>query len=144
MPRQVGPLKTVWPAFLVQQVTRWIVKGHQNTLVDEHPQARRAPRANAVWGSDEHAPAATGAIDAARVEAGLKANRSVADVLLGGAFLSGIFSGLLNVIRTALENRVVVVVVAMVMVLLSARWPGWRCTPPASRGDGSACPPTNR
>ena len=32
MPRQAGPLKPL-ASFLVQQVTRWIVKGHQNTLV---------------------------------------------------------------------------------------------------------------
>ena len=53
------------------------------------------------------------------MEDGLKSNPlGLPTFLLGGAFLSGIFSGLLNVIRTALENRVLVVVVATVMVVI--------------------------
>jgi hypothetical protein len=118
MPRQAGPLRPL-ASFLVQQVTRWIVKGHQNTLVTNIRKLYERREANAVWGSDEHHQLRRARIDAARVEAGLKANPlGLPTFLLGGAFLSGIFSGLLNVIRTALENRVLVVVVATVMVLL--------------------------
>ena len=95
MPRQAGPLRPL-ASFLVQQVTRWIVKGHQNTLVTNIRKLYERREANAVWGSDEHHQLRRARIDAARVEAGLKANPlGLPTFLLGGAFLSGIFSGLL-------------------------------------------------
>lgn len=118
MPNQIGPLKPV-ASFLVQQVTRWIVKGYQNTLVTHIRKLYERREANAAWGSAEHHQLRRARIDTARVEAGLKANPlGLPTFLLGGAFLSGIFSGLLNLVRAALGNRVLVVVVAAVVVLL--------------------------
>lgn len=41
-------------AYVVAQMTRWIVKGHQNTLVTRIRKLYERREANAVWGSAEH------------------------------------------------------------------------------------------
>lgn len=118
IPNQLGPLRPI-ATFLVQQVTRWIVKGHQNTLVTNIRKLYERREANAVWGSPEHRMLRRARIDTARVESGLKSNPlGLPTFLLGGAFLSGIISGLVNLIRAALGNRVLVVIVALVTVMV--------------------------
>jgi hypothetical protein len=124
MPRQIGPLRPI-AAFLVQQVTRWIVKGHQNTLVTAIRRLYERREANSPWDSDEHHMLRRARIDTARVEAGLRTNPiGLPAFVLGGAFLSGIFSALSSLGRAAIGNRVLVVVVAVavVLVLASLAW----------------------
>jgi hypothetical protein len=124
MPRQIDPLKPI-ASWLVQQVTRWIVKGHQNTLVTAIRRLYERREANAPWESDEHHMLRRARLDTARVEAGLKTNPiGLPTFLLGGAFLSGIFSGLQGLGRAAIGNRVLVVIVALaiVAVLASLAW----------------------
>jgi hypothetical protein len=120
MPRHLGPLRPV-AAFLVQQVTRWIVKGHQNTLITAIRRLYERREANAPWDSEEHHQLRRARIDTARVEAGLRTNPiGLPAFLLGGAFLSGIFSALANLGRAAIGNRVLVVIVAIAVVLVLA------------------------
>ncbi len=93
LPR-LGPLKPV-VQYVVQQMTRWIVKGHQNTLVTRIRKLYERREANAVWGSPEHHMLRRARIDAARVEPGYKGNPlGLPTFLLGGAILSSIVSGL--------------------------------------------------
>ena len=92
LPR-LGPLKPL-AEYVVQQMTRWIVKGHQNTLVTRIRKLYERREANAVWGSPEHHMLRRARIDAARVEPGYKGNPlGLPTFLLGGAILSTIISG---------------------------------------------------
>ena len=50
---RLGPLTPV-AQWAVQQVNRWIVKSHQNTLIDRIRKLYERREANAVWGSAEH------------------------------------------------------------------------------------------
>ena len=60
-------------------------------------------------------------IDIARLEAGLKSNPiGLPKVLLGGAFLSGVISGMSRLMLSLLENEVAVVAVAVVVVAVLA------------------------
>ena len=52
LPR-MGPLKII-AGYVVQQITRWIVKGHQNTVVTRIRKLYERREANSVWGSPEH------------------------------------------------------------------------------------------
>ncbi|MCB0985232.1 MAG: hypothetical protein KDB06_11345 [Ilumatobacter sp.] len=119
MPR-LGPLKPI-ASYVVEQLTRWIVKGHQNTLVTRIRKMYERREANAEWGSAEHHMLRRARIDASRVEPGYKGNPlGLPTFLLGGAILSSIFSGLQAGIRWALDGTVSVVVLAVSVVLLLA------------------------
>jgi hypothetical protein len=114
----IGPLKPI-AGFFVQQVTRWIVKGHQNTLVTNLRKLYERREANSEWGSPEHRMLRRARIDAARVEQGLRSNPlGLPKVLLGGAFLSGIISGISGVLGGLLENQAAVVILAVVAVVV--------------------------
>jgi hypothetical protein len=120
----IGPLKPV-AGFFVQQVTRWIVKAHQNELVERIRKLYERREANAVWGSREHRSLRRARIDVARVEQGMKANPiGLPKVLLGGAFLSGVISGISRGLLGIMENAVAVVVIAVVAVavFLALAW----------------------
>ncbi|MEI7548677.1 MAG: hypothetical protein WCK21_11575, partial [Actinomycetota bacterium] len=52
LPR-LGPL-TPAAEYIVQQMTRWIVKGHQNTLVTRVRKLYERREANSAWDSNEH------------------------------------------------------------------------------------------
>ena len=100
LPR-LGPLKPV-AGFFVQQVMRWIVKGHQNELVTEIRKLYERREANSAWDTPEHHMLRRARIDVARVEEGIKANPlGLPKLLVGGAFLSGIISGDLPRLRWA-------------------------------------------
>jgi hypothetical protein len=74
LPR-LGPLKPI-VEYVVQQMTRWIVKGHQNTLVTRIRRMYERRVAISVWGSPEHHMLRRARLDACRVEPGCRATRS--------------------------------------------------------------------
>jgi hypothetical protein len=120
----IGPLKPI-AQFFVQQVTRWIVKGYQNELITKIRKLYERREANAVWGSREHVSLRRARIDATRIEGGIKANPiGLPKILLGGAFLSGIFSGLSSLLAAVFQNAAAVVVVAaaVVAIFLALAW----------------------
>ncbi|HAP75504.1 MAG TPA: hypothetical protein DCR14_05415 [Acidimicrobiaceae bacterium] len=124
MPR-LGPLKPV-AAYVVEQMTRWIVKGHQNTLVTRIRKIYERREANAQWGTPEHMMLRRARIDAARVEPGYKGNPlGIPTFLLGGAILSSIASSLRAFITWAFQDNLpAVIVFALVLgaVLAGLAW----------------------
>jgi hypothetical protein len=116
----IGPLKPI-AQFLVQLVTRWIVRNHQNDTVTAIRKLYERREANAAWNTPEHHALRRARIDVARLEAGLKSNPiGLPKVLLGGAFLSGVISGMSRLMLSLLENEVAVVAVAIVIVVVLA------------------------
>ncbi len=117
---RLGPLTPI-AQWAVQQVNRWIVKSHQNTLVDRIRRLYERREANAVWGSDEHRMLRRARINAVQVEQGFKGNAlGLPTFLLGGAFFSGIVGGIQSLVRNALDSRVGVIVFSMVLGLIMA------------------------
>ena len=123
MPR-IGPLAPV-AQWVVQQVNRWIVKSHQNTLIDRIRKLYERREANAVWGSPEHHMLRRARINATTVQQGLTSKPlGLPTFLVGGAALSGISSGIVNLAKGALGSttgKVIVGVVAF-LVLAAAAW----------------------
>ena len=119
MPR-LGPITPV-AQWAVQQVNQWIVKSHQNTLIDRIRKLYERREANAVWGSEEHRMLRRARINAVQVEKGFKGNAlGLPTFLLGGAFLSGIVSGIQNLMRNALDSRLGIIVFTLVIGLVMA------------------------
>jgi hypothetical protein len=115
LPR-LGPLKPV-ASWLVQLVTRWIVRNHQNGLVTSIRKLYEKREANAAWDTPEHHALRRARIDVTRLEEGLKANPiGLPKILLGGAFLSGVISGMSRLMLSLLENQLAVLGVAAVVV----------------------------
>ncbi|MDO8363338.1 MAG: hypothetical protein Q7V88_10620 [Actinomycetota bacterium] len=117
LPR-LGPLKPI-ASYVVEQMTRWIVKGHQNSLVTRIRKTYERREANSVWGSPEHHMLRRARIDAARVEPGYKGNPlGLPTFLLGGAVLSTLVSLMQRFFEWALEGRWGVVIFAGVLGLI--------------------------
>jgi len=117
LPR-LGPLKPI-AAYVVQQMTRWIVKGHQNTLVTRIRKLYERREANAIPGSPERQMLRRARFDAARVEPGYKGNQlGLPTFLLGGAIISTIFSGIQAFIRWAFSDTTGSVILAGVMAIV--------------------------
>jgi hypothetical protein len=123
LPR-MGPLKIV-AGYVVQQITRWIVKGHQNTVVTRIRKLYERREANSVWGSPEHRMLRRARLDAQRVEQGYKADQlGLPTFLLGGAIFSSIISALQSLVRSALDSTTgqVVFAVALGLILAGLAW----------------------
>ena len=119
LPR-LGPLRPI-ATYLVKQMTRWIVKGHQNTLVTRIRKLYERREANSVWGSPEHHMLRRARIDATRVEPGYRGNQlGLPTFLLGGAIISTIFSGIQAFIRWAFNDLAGSIVLAAVLALVFA------------------------
>ena len=119
MPR-LGPLTPI-AQWAVQQVNRWIVKSHQNTLVDRIRKLYERREANAEWGSAEHRMLRRARINAVQVEQGFKGNAlGLPTFLLGGAFFSGIVGGIQSLVRNALDSRLGVIIFSIVLGLIMA------------------------
>jgi hypothetical protein len=120
MPGALGPLKPV-VGYVVQLVTRWIVRGYQNSLANNIRKLYERREANSVWGSEDHILLRRARINAVQVEQGLRSNPvGVPGFLLGGAVLSGLFSLIGNGISRLVENtpgRIVLGVVLGVLLL---------------------------
>jgi len=69
----VGPLRPI-AQWLVQQVTRWIVKSHLNRLTGRICGLYEKREANSDWGNREHAMLRRARLDARRVQANSSGN----------------------------------------------------------------------
>ncbi|HVE19885.1 MAG TPA: hypothetical protein VNB52_12400, partial [Ilumatobacteraceae bacterium] len=119
MPR-LGPLKPV-ASYVVQQMTRWIVKGYQNRLVTRLRRLYERREANTEWGSREHVMLRRARINAVQVEQGYKGDQlGLPTFLLGGAILSSIVSALRAFVDWAISGIVGVVVFAVVLAVVFA------------------------
>jgi len=117
LPR-LGPLKPV-AAYIVQQMTRWIVKGHQNTLVTRIRKLYERRESSAIPGTPEHQMLRRARISAARVEPGYKGNQlGLPTFLLGGAIISTVFSGIQAFIRWAFSDTIGSVILAGVLAVV--------------------------
>ena len=117
MPR-LGPLTPI-AGFIVQQMTRWIVKGYQNRLVTRLRKLYERREANSEWGSREHAMLRRARINAVQVEQGYKGDQfGLPTALLGGALLSSVASGLKAFLDWALHGTIAVLVFALVFALI--------------------------
>ena len=104
MPPQLGPLKPV-VGFVVQLVTRWIVRGYQNDLAGSIRKLYERREANSVWGSTDHVLLRRARINAMQVEQGLRSNPvGIPGFLLGGAALSGLFSLIGELLSQAIDD----------------------------------------
>ena len=104
MPGYLGPLKPV-VGYVVKLVTRWIVRGHQNSLAGNIRKLYERREANSTWGSEEHMLLRRARINAVQIEQGLKSNPvGVPGFLLGGAVLSGVFSVIGDLVGSLVEG----------------------------------------
>ena len=123
LPR-LGPLTPV-AGYVVEQMTRWIVKGHQNTLVTRIRKLYERREANSAWDTPEHHMLRRARIDAQRVEPGYKGNPlGLPTFLLGGAVLSTGVSALQRLIRWAFGGRLGILIFAAVfgVVFFGLAW----------------------
>lgn len=119
MPR-LGPLKPV-AEWAVQQVTRFIVKSHQNKLVDRIRKLYERREANSVWGSAEHVMLRRARINMVQVEQGFKGKAlGLPTFLLGGAFFSSAIGAIGQVVGNAISSKIGVIVFTVVAGLLLA------------------------
>ena len=119
MPR-LGPLTPV-ASYIVQQMTRWIVKGYQNRLVTRLRKLYERREANSAWGSHEHAMLRRARINAVQVEQGYKGDQlGVPTFLLGGALLSTVVSGLKAFFGWAISGIFGVIVFSIVVAVVFA------------------------
>ncbi len=124
MPRILGPLKPL-AGVVVQLVTRWIVRGYQNSLATNIRELYERREANSIWGSPAHRLLRRARIDAEQVEQGLKSNPvGVPGFLLGGAALSGLFSAVGGAVASAVNDPTwrLVLSVSLAIVLLGLSW----------------------
>jgi len=119
MPR-LGLLTPI-AGYVVQQMTRWIVKGYQNRLVTRLRKLYERREANSEWGSSEHAMLRRARINAVQVEQGYKGNQlGLPTFLLGGAILSTVVSGLRAFFVWAISGIVGVIVFTLVLAVVFA------------------------
>lgn len=114
----VGPLRPV-AQWLVQQVSRWIIKSHLNRLTGRICGLYEKREANSDWGTREHAMLRRARLDARRVQA--SANGSALGLptfLLGGAALTSVASGLQSLARTAMDSTLGVSILGFITVFV--------------------------
>jgi hypothetical protein len=124
MPRKLGPLRPL-AATIVQLITRWIVRNQGNTIVDKVRRLYELREANAVCGSDEHHQLRRARLHMQLLSGDLKDKPlGIPAFLVGGAFLSGLFSAIQGAITSALGHPllVLVLVVALVALLAGLAW----------------------
>jgi hypothetical protein len=116
----IGPLKPI-AGYVIGLMTRWIVKGHQNSLVTAIRKLYERREANSEWGSPEHVALRRARIDATRVEPGYRGNPlGLPTFLLGGALLSSIVTAIQSFLRWALEGIVGIIVLVAILTLVFA------------------------
>jgi hypothetical protein len=119
MPK-LGPLTPV-ASYAVEQMTRWIVKGYQNSLVTRLRRLYERREANSVWGSPEHVMLRRARINAIQVEQGFKGDQlGLPTFLLGGAILSSIVSALRAAFLWAFKGGIGTIIFAGVLGLVFA------------------------
>ncbi len=116
--KRLGPITPI-AQWIVQQLTRWIVKGYVNQLVTNIRKLYERREANSIWGSPAHILLRRSRINAVQVEQGFKGNPlGVPAFLLGGAFLSTILSGVGQLAASALRSSIGAPILGAVAVLL--------------------------
>ena len=114
----VGPLRPI-AQWLVQQVTRWIVKSHLNRLTGRICGLYEKREANSDWGTREHAMLRRARLDARRVQANSSGNAlGLPTFLLGGAALTSIASGLQSLARSAMDSTLGISVLGFIAVFV--------------------------
>lgn len=104
LPRWLGPLRPL-VGIVVQLVTRWIVRGYQNTLAGTIRRLYERRESQAIWGSPAHVMLRRARMHATRVEEGLRSNPlGLPGFLLGGAALSGLFSLIVQGVTAAVRS----------------------------------------
>ncbi len=122
--RRLGPLRPV-AAYVVQMMTRYIVKGYQNRLITAIRRQYERREANSAWGTAEHSMLRRARLDAARVEPGYKGNPlGLPTFQLGGAVLSSLVSGLRALVDWAFKGGGAIIVFTAVVgvVFLGLAW----------------------
>jgi hypothetical protein len=116
--RKLGPLEPV-ADYVVGLMTRYIVKGYQNSTIENVRKLYERREANAQWGTPEHSMLRQARIDASRVEPGYKGNPlGLPTFLLGGAVISSIVSGLTALVDIVFHNVLAFIVTTIVLGLL--------------------------
>jgi hypothetical protein len=114
----VGPLRPI-AQWLVQQVTRWIVKSHLNRLTGRICGLYEKREANSDWGNREHAMLRRARLDARRVQANSSGNAlGLPTFLLGGAALTSVASGLQSLARTAMDSTLGISILGFIAVFV--------------------------
>ena len=119
MPR-LGPLVPV-ARWLVQQVTRWVVRTHERRIIDDVCNLYALREAASDWSTREHRMLRRCRIDAVRVRDELAGNPlGVPAFLVGGAFLTTIVSTLQSLAGAALSSTLGSAAFAVVLVAFLA------------------------
>jgi hypothetical protein len=114
----VGPLRPI-AQWLVQQVTRWIVKSHLNRLTGRICGLYEKREANSDWGTREHSMLRRARLDARRVQANSSGNAlGLPTFLLGGAALTSVGSGLQSLARTAMDSTLGISILGFIAVFV--------------------------
>jgi len=114
----VGPLRPV-AQWLVQQVSRWIIKSHLNRLTGRICGLYEKREANSDWGTREHAMLRRARLDARRVQVSASGNAlGLPTFLLGGAALTSVASGLQSLARTAMDSTLGVSILGFITVFV--------------------------
>lgn len=122
--RRLGPLRPV-AEWLIQQVTRWIVRSHLSRLLSSIGGLYERREANSAWGSPEHSMLRRARLDIRRVQSGMTGKAlGLPTFLLGGAVLGSIASGLQSLARAALDSTGGVIALGAVLtfVLAALSW----------------------
>jgi hypothetical protein len=124
LPRRLGPLAPV-ASYVVGLMTRWIVRGYQNRLIENIRELYERREANSVWGSSEHVMLRRARIDMQRVDDGFRGNPlGLPTFLLGGAVVSSVVGALGRLVDVAFKSvgpRIATFVVVG-LVLLGLAW----------------------
>jgi hypothetical protein len=114
----VGPLRPV-AQWLVQQVSRWIIKSHLNRLTGRICGLYEKREANSDWGTREHAMLRRARLDARRVQVSASGSAlGLPTFLLGGAALTSVASGLQSLTRTAMDSTLGVSILGFITVFV--------------------------
>lgn len=120
----IGPLRPIGQ-WMVQLVSRWIVRSHLNRLMSNLCSLYEKREANSAWGTEEHSMLRRARLDARRVQAGIsRQTLGLPAFLLGGAFITSIASALQSLARSALDSTagVVILAVVLMLVLIALSW----------------------
>lgn len=120
----LGPLRPI-AEWLIQQVTRWIVRSHQSRLLGSIAGLYERREANSAWGTPEHSMLRRARLDLRRMQTGMSGKAlGLPTFLLGGAVLGSIASGLQSLARAALDSTVGVIALgaALTVILAALSW----------------------
>jgi hypothetical protein len=115
---KMGPAKPV-ATYVVQQITRFIVKSYQNSVVNRLSRLYERREAQCEPWSDEHRMLRRARADMHRIEAGFKGRAlGLPTFLLGGAFVSLFVSALQSLVSVIFNSNTAVIIATIVLCLL--------------------------